>query len=334
MQTIRLVLAHRSAGVFHSIEELFGSVARAFPPWVCCREGRAPSGRARPTGILANLRWMVALGKGDVDVIHQTGDIHYAVLGIRRCPTILTIHDLRFFDESRGLKRWLFRWLWLELPCRHARRVTVISEFTKRRLLEVCRVHPDKVRVIPNCVSEDFRYAPKARPERPRVLLCGTTPNKNWERVLEAGADFKVQWVMLGRLDGQQKEWLSQRGWAMEEHHGLSREEVVQLYQSCDLLCFVSTYEGFGMPILEAQAMGRPVLTSNLSPMDEVAGDGALKVDPYDVTSIRKGLERLLREPDLRADLVEAGFANVSQYSAKAIAAQYAELYREVLSKR
>jgi glycosyltransferase involved in cell wall biosynthesis len=87
------------------------------------------------------------------------------------------------------------------------------------------------------------------------------------------------------------------------------------------------------MPILEAQAVGRPVLTSNLAPMADVAGHGALKVDPYDGTAIRAGLERLITEPVLRDQLVDAGFQNVRQYSASAVAARYADLYREVIEE-
>lgn len=330
--TIRLAFAHRASGTFHSIEELFGTISRGFPEWVVCREERAPCGRARAYAILANLCWAFRLKGGDL--IHQTGDIHYTVLGMWRCPVVLTIHDVRFIEESRGAKRLLLRTFWLILPCLRANRITVISEFTRRHLLALCRVNPCKVRVIPNCVGEEFRPHDKGWPEKPRVLLCGTTPNKNWERVVEAGEGLNVQWVLLGRLNDQQKEMIRQRGWEIELHADLCRDGVVKLYQACDLLAFVSLYEGFGMPILEAQAIGRPVLTSDLSPMAEVAGDGALKVNPLEPAQIRKGLQRLLDEPDLRAALVEAGFTNVRQYSPESIAKQYAEVYREALLDR
>ena len=328
----KVLLAHRSPGALRSIEELFGTVTEALPGEWQAQQVHAPCKRATPAALLRNLRWAASLR--DADVIHQTGDIHYAVLGIWRCPAVQTIHDLRFIEEARGLKRLLFQWLWLELPCRRAAAVTVISQFTRQRLLAFCRVNPEKVRVIPNCVAPEFVPLVKPWPaSTPRLLVAGTTPNKNLERVVAACAGMDVMFCILGCLSGHQRQLLDQAGLKFEEHSGLSRGEVVGVYQSCDLVCFASTYEGFGMPILEAQAVGRPVLTSDISPMKEVAGEGALKVDPFDVAAIRAGLKRLLDESEMRENLVQEGFQNVAGYSAKSVATQYAEVYREVVEE-
>lgn len=85
------------------------------------------------------------------------------------------------------------------------------------------------------------------------------------------------------------------------------------------------------MPVLEAQAVGRPVITSDLSPLREVAGEGALKVNPLDVVAIREGIVQLLSDSELRDALVEEGFRNVSRYTPQSIASQYAALYRELV---
>ena len=332
MKSIDVILANRCRGSFWSIEELFSNIASAFPEWVKSTVATAPRTGANPRTIVANLLWAASLR--DCDVIHQTGDIHYAVLGIWRRPVVLTIHDLRFIEESRGLKRLLFWWWWLYLPCLRANRVTVISEFTKSRLLVLCRVNPAKVRVIPNCVAAEFTAVPKPWPVgKARILLVGTTENKNLARFTEACTGLDVRLCILGRLSDAQKEQLKDRGVENETYQNLSREQVAELYQSCDLVCFVSTYEGFGMPILEGQAAGRPVLTSNISPMLEVAGEGALKVDPFDMTAIRAGLMRLMTDVQLREKLVQEGFRNVAGYSAESVAAQYAALYGEVLGR-
>ena len=110
----------------------------------------------------------------------------------------------------------------------------------------------------------------------------------------------------------------------------LTDGELVAAYQRCDMVVFASLYEGFGLPILEAQAMGRPVITSNFGAMREAAGDGALLVDPYSVEEIRAAIMRIKNEPGLREELVRKGRENAEKFRADAIALKYAEIYRAV----
>jgi len=110
----------------------------------------------------------------------------------------------------------------------------------------------------------------------------------------------------------------------------LTDEELVAAYRRCDMVVFASLYEGFGLPILEAQAMGRPVITSNFGAMREAAGDGALLVDPYSVEEIRAAILRIKREPGLREELVRKGRKNVERFRAEAVAERYAEIYRRL----
>jgi glycosyltransferase involved in cell wall biosynthesis len=93
---------------------------------------------------------------------------------------------------------------------------------------------------------------------------------------------------------------------------------------------FCSLFEGFGLPIIEAQAVGRPVITSRIPPMNDVAGDGALMVDPENVEQMRGAVERLVRDAGFRGSLIEKGYLNAERFRLGRIATQYAELYREV----
>ena len=88
---------------------------------------------------------------------------------------------------------------------------------------------------------------------------------------------------------------------------GISDEEMIRQYQLADIIVLPSTYEGFGMPILEAQAVGRPVLTANISSMPEVAGDAACLVDPYNVMEIRDGILRIISDDEYRRGLSNQG---------------------------
>jgi glycosyltransferase involved in cell wall biosynthesis len=138
--------------------------------------------------------------------------------------------------------------------------------------------------------------------------------------------------VIIGRLDENLKQLLAQHQIRYENHRNVSEDEVVSLYQSVDLVAFASTLEGFGMPILEAQATGRPVLTSNCTSMPDVAGAGALLVDPYSVASIRAGLLRLIEDEAYRQELITSGQDNIRRFSSEAIAARYLELYESLLT--
>jgi glycosyltransferase involved in cell wall biosynthesis len=98
------------------------------------------------------------------------------------------------------------------------------------------------------------------------------------------------------------------------------------------MLC--STLEGFGMPIIEAQATGRVVLTSNCSSMPDVAGKGALLVDPFSIKSMREGLKKLISDSKLRDTLINEGFENVKRFEVETISAMYFEVYSGLVSRR
>ena len=114
----------------------------------------------------------------------------------------------------------------------------------------------------------------------------------------------------------------------------ISNEAIIKKYQEADILSFVSTYEGFGMLIVEAQIVGRSVITSNLSSMPEVAGSATLLVDPYDVEAIREGLLKIILDHKYRNNLNEKGRENAKRFSADILAQQYVEIYREMATQK
>jgi glycosyltransferase involved in cell wall biosynthesis len=155
----------------------------------------------------------------------------------------------------------------------------------------------------------------------------GTGENKNLPRVVDAVQDLPVVLVIIGKLSASNEAQLAARRVTYENHVNLDRGQLVEQYRRADALVFASTYEGFGLPIIEAQAVGRPVVTSNLCSMPEAAGNAAWLVDPFDVADIRRAILRLINEPEFCDELVEKGFENASRYSPERLAEQFAEVY-------
>lgn len=268
------------------------------------------------------------------EINHVTGDVHYLTYLLPRRRTLLTILDCVALERTRGIKHWLLWFLWYWLPEKRCGRIVVISEATRQSVLRYLRCDPDKIRVIYIMVSDEFQPSPKSLAvAQPTLLHIGITPNKNLERHAAAleGSGYKL--IIVGRLSEAQRAVLLRYDVEYENYMDLDRAALVKLYQQCDALLFASTYEGFGLPIIEAQAVGRPVITSNLWSMPEVAGGAACLVDPFDVTSIRAGIDRVFGDMAYREELIDRGFENVKRFAPSIIAGQYAELYREMAKR-
>jgi glycosyltransferase involved in cell wall biosynthesis len=211
---------------------------------------------------------------------------------------------------------------------RRAEVITTISEAMKKELGSHFPDVLDKIRVVPNCVRGEFIPAPKPFPERePLILQVGTGWNKNLEGVAAALRGIPCRLEIIGKMSERQHEVLRINAINYRSLGILLDHEVLDAYKRSDVMVFASRYEGFGLPIIEAQALGRPVITSNFGAMAEAAGPGALLVDPLNQADLRQSVLKLLRDSDLRSRLIEEGFRNVIQYQPKAVASRYADLY-------
>jgi len=264
-------------------------------------------------------------------VNHVTGDINFISIFLKKRKTVLTLLDLRIFQHPNPVYRKLLMLFWVKLPIRMVGYVTTISAATKNTLLNNVKVDPDKIRVMYIPVADLMEYTPKEFNENNvNILQIGTKKNKNLLRLIEAIKDIDCKLEIVGQIDEEQLTALKLNNIKYSNCVGISNEELKQKYIDADILAFVSTLEGFGMPIVEAQIVGRPVITSNLLSMPEVAGKGAHIVDPYNVEEIRDGLLKIISDKEYRESIVESGRTNAERFSVETITEQYANLYREI----
>lgn len=267
------------------------------------------------------------------DIIHITGDIHYISLVLPYNKTILTIHDLVGLENNKKhtIKKLLYLIFWVLIPSIKCRYITTISNKTKEDFLKICPWAKNKTFMIPDPIDKRYKYIDKEfNCLRPRILLIGTSGNKNHERIIKAVKNMPCVLDIVGQLPEREKILLNELNVDYNNYYQLSDEEIIQRFINCDIVLFASIYEGFGMPIIEGQKTGRCVITSNIEPMCEVAGEGACLVNPYDSNDIRKGLLKIIGDNLYRKNLINSGLKNAEKYSAMNIAAAYAALYEKV----
>lgn len=286
-----------------------------------------PRSGASVRTIIENIRYARTHRAG---VNHITGEVHYIAIGTGR-NTVLTIHDVGSALKGSLLSRLLVKTLWFWIPALIVKRITVISEFTKKELSSLVPFAKHKIVVVHNAFCSAVTYKEKSfNRDCPTILHMGTKENKNLERTLEALRGISCHLNVVGKLSDKQRRLLEESGISYENHYDVAYSQIVEFYQECDIVSFPSTYEGFGVPILEANAAGRPIIAGNIEVLHEVAEEAACFVNPYSVESIRKGFERVIKDNAYRQSLVEKGFENFKRFAPEVIAEKYNRIYKEI----
>jgi glycosyltransferase involved in cell wall biosynthesis len=327
---VRINFIERKFHEFVSIEKVFRQVEKNLD-----KEKFAASFQQLPflnnfAGMIKNL---IFFRRAKADVYHVTGDSHYISLILPPRKTVLTIHDLRFLHTRKGLRRYVLKKILLDLPLKRLKYITAISEATRKEILAQTDCGADQIRVIENPLDEIFETDGKKEfnEASPNILQIGASPNKNLFNLILAIEGLNCHLTVVGKLSDEIKNLLREKGIRFENKFGLDEQAVKCEYQKADLVSFCSSYEGFGLPVIEAQAMQTPVVTSDISPLKEVAGGAAVLVDPLDYKSIREGILQIVGDSDMRENLREKGLKNIQRFRPRPIAAQYEALYREVI---
>jgi len=282
---------------------------------------------------LSKLKNIRVAAHGSEGINHITGDVYYLAIGFKGNRNILTIHDLGHYEnlKPRWLKHKVYHYFWFYFPFKKAAIVTVVSEFTKQKVLQYFPYMESKLRIVPNPIKPLFQYAPKETvAAKPVILQIGTGPHKNLDNLVAAVKGMDVHLDIVADINEVTQARLKANGTSYTQYDRLTDEEIYERYKACDILFFASFHEGFGMPIIEAQAIGRPVITSNIGAMKEVAKDSAVLVDPHSPQQIKEAIHTLIADKEYYKQLVASGIKNSTPYEANNIAAQYLSIYKEL----
>lgn len=235
-----------------------------------------------------------------------------------------------------------------------ADRIITLSEHARNRISDVCRISLEKFDVVYLSVDHD-RFCPQLienkaetmgefgfNPDKKNILYVGSeSPRKNLERVIRAlplvRKDLDICFVKVGmQLEPYHTNLIKLIGELDLENvvhfcDPIPNDRLPTLYNLADLFVFPSLYEGFGLPPLEAQACGCPVVTSNETSLPEVVGDAAEKVDPYNHESIAVGMLKVLTDEKRRLGLIEQGKIQASKFCWEKTAADTLRVYQKVL---
>jgi glycosyltransferase involved in cell wall biosynthesis len=313
------------------------------------------SSRFHPVLLPASPRWTWTplvfprdLARRRMDLAH----VQYIIPPSTPVPIVSTIHDIAFrrFPALFPLKHRLLLNLLIPTAARNAAAVITGSESTRRDLIELYEVEPERITVTP--YAADPIYQPMDRDEArqavrkrlrvpvPYLLSVGVLqPRKNLPRLVRAynriARGIPHRLVLVGK-----------EGWAGEALQQAISEappgrepiftgyvpdaDLPALYAGADLFVYPSLYEGFGLPPLEAMACGTPVITSNTSSLPEVVGDAGVMVDPLDTEALADAIVSLLNDERRRNELAEAGPKRAAQFTWDRTARETVEVYRRV----
>jgi len=280
------------------------------------------------------------------DIVHSLG---YVIPLAARGPQVVTVHDVNYLGHKgwrTGVGRTAFRFF-AERTVKRADRIIAVSRFSRDEIVKHMRVAPEKVTVVHSAGRE---ASPQKRDaaspggvvrdiSRPYVMaFSALSAHKNIPRLIAAFARISSavphDLVLVGHMPvkaGVRAEIEAAGGTDRVHFTGYIPEpDVATLLQNASLFAFPSLYEGFGLPLLDAQNAGVPVVCSSAGALPEIAGDSAILFDPHSVDAIANALERGLLDTGLRTALIEKGYENARSFSWDRTARETLDVYYDV----
>lgn len=288
------------------------------------------------------------------DVVHFTNGM--IALGAS-AARVVTVHDmsLKLYPECHPLRRRVINRPLTTLATKVADAVVTVSHSARRDLLAFHDVPEERVSVMHEAAGPAFRpvhdEVKRARirrryalPERFILYVGAIEPRKNLPRLVSSfaaarRAGIPHELVCVGPYGWSSRDlydWVDRLdlGDAVHFTGYVPADDLPVIYNLAEFFVFPSIYEGFGLPVVEAMSCGTPVITSNTSSLDEIAGDAALTVDPHDVDAITAAIVLLAGDSARRATLAQRGLARAAQFSWSRTAREMLALYARVAGER
>jgi glycosyltransferase involved in cell wall biosynthesis len=271
-----------------------------------------------------------SLNQGDIN--HISGDINFISIFQRKKKTITTILDNYSYFRLKDLNKYLFKIFWILLPYFKSSNIHFISPTIKRETEKILKKNIKSFSIIPCCIPQKLKFKKKITFQN-NLLFIGSGENKNLICLLKAVKNMNINLNIVGEIDVMNKKFLLRNNIKFNNYINLTDEEICKVYHNSDILIFPSLYEGFGMPIIEANHLGLPVITSNLSPMRDISKKSSLLFDPKKPIQLKEKINLIINNSYLRKKLISNGRINAKKYQPQIIAKKFVGLYKELIKK-
>jgi glycosyltransferase involved in cell wall biosynthesis len=290
--------------------------------------------------LLNNFNTQRKLKKIEYDVFHPTYYDPYFLPIIGEVPFILTVHDMIHEKFPEIYKTDYLTTRNKRILARKASKIIAVSKNTKNDLIQLYNVPAEKIEVIyhgsslqtynkvqPDCIPQNYILYTGDRKGYKNFQLFITAAAK----LLKRNSELNVVCVGGGLFDATEKQLLNNLNVADQTFHlsGIDDKMLAALYQNALAFVFPSLYEGFGIPILEAFSCDCPLICSDASCFPEIAGDAAEYFDPHSIDSISTSIEKVIKSPGLKKEMVAKGRLLLKKYSLKNAVKQTLEVYKQ-----
>ena len=265
---------------------------------------------------------------------HISGDINFISLLMNKKNTINTFLDFYSMHRLKGIKRLIYYFFWVKIPYLKSKKTISISNKTFKELNNFTKANSKKNNhIIGISVSSGFKKKIKNKISKiPKILVIGTAINKNISNIILSLRNIFCELTLIGELNNKIIRELKINKINYKNLVSINKKKLLKEFINTDMLLFPSNYEGFGVPILEAQSIRRPVITSKFQPMRDVAGNAAILVNPGKLSEISEAIKMIINNQKLRKSLINKGFKNIKRFKREIILNEHLKVYDDMIN--